>query len=82
MFFCINLPSILKEWGVEINPYNWYVSNKTVNNKKLTAVWHVDDIKILHVEELIAQLSERYGKEADLTFHKGKMHAYLGMRFY
>ena len=32
------------------------------------------------VREMIAQLSERYGKDADLTIHIGNFHEYLGMR--
>ena len=48
-------------------------------------VWYVDDLKISHmknnaVEEIIAQVSKQYGKDADLTNHRGKLHEYLGMR--
>ena len=32
------------------------------------------------VEEIIAQVSKQYGKDADLTNHRGKLHEYLGMR--
>ena len=53
--------------------------------KKITVVWHVDDLKISHkivytVDALIKNLSERYGKEADLTIYRGKVHEYLGMK--
>ena len=51
----------------------------------MTVVWHVYDLNISHkngdtVDALINKLSERYGKEADLTIHRGKVHTYLGMK--
>ena len=77
--------SNLQEWGFEINPYNWCVANKTFDRKQMTVVWHVDDLNISHengdtVDALIKNLSKQYGKEADLTTHRGKVHEYLGMK--
>ena len=45
----------------------------------------MDDLKISHengdtVDALINKLSKRYGEEADLTIHQGKLHEYLGMK--
>ena len=84
MLFWKNLTNTLQEWGFEINPYDWCVANKTVNGKQITIVWHVDDLKISHVDkdvvtEYITKLQERYGKEAPLTIRRGKIHDYLGM---
>ena len=50
----------------------------------MIVVWHVDDLKISHkngytLDALINKLGERYGKEEDLTMHRGKVHEYLGM---
>ena len=50
----------------------------------MTVVWYVEDLKISHrngdtVDALINKLSKKYGKEADLTIHQGKVHKYLGM---
>ena len=61
------------------------MSNKTVNRKQMTVVWHVDNLDISHenvdtVDALISKLSEQYGKEADLTIHHGKLHEYLRMK--
>ena len=61
------------------------MANKTVDGNQMTAVWNVDDLNISHknedtVDALINKLSERYGKEADLTTHRGKVHEYLGMK--
>ena len=77
--------SSLQEWRFEINPYNWCVTKNTVDGNQMTVVWHVDNLKISHgngdtVDALINKLSERYGKEADLTIHQGKVHKYLGMK--
>ena len=68
------MTSSLQEWGFEINPYDWCVANKTVDGKQMTVILYVDDLKIYHkngdtVDALINKLSERYGKEADLTIH-------------
>ena len=45
----------------------------------------MDDLKISHkngdtVDALINKLIKQYGKEADLTTHRGKVHEYLGMK--
>ena len=60
-----------------------------VNGKQLTIVWHVDDLKILHVDEnvvtkIISKLEKQYdkdayGNECPLTVCRGKKHDYLGM---
>jgi len=46
---------LIEELGFEANPYDSCVVNKTVNGKQCTAMWHVDDIKILHVEHRQAE---------------------------
>jgi hypothetical protein len=58
--------------------------NKTVKGKQCTVLWHVDDLKISHVEggvneELLAKLNHWYGKETPLTVTRGNIHEYLGM---
>ena len=80
--FWRNLTSSLEEWGIEINPYNWWVAKKKVSGKQLTLVWHVEDFRISHIEsgaseEMIIQLSKRYRKYADLTIQIGKVYEYL-----
>ena len=51
LLFWRKLSSKLVEWGFEINPYDWCVANKMVNGRQLTVLWHVDDLKISHVDE-------------------------------
>ena len=74
----------LIQWGFVVNPYDWCVANKTVNGKQCTVLWHVDDLKISHVETtvvdgIISQLNERFGKESPISINRGKVHDYLGM---
>ena len=63
--------SSIQEWGFEVNPYDWCVANKTVGSKKMTVVWHVDDLKISHknrdtVDALINQLKKKFVKKSEM----------------
>ena len=40
----------LMKIGFDLNPYDSCVTNKTINGKQLTLIWHVDNIKANHVE--------------------------------
>ena len=85
LLFWKKLSSTLISWGFEINPYDPCVANKMINGKQCTILWHVDDLKISHVDEaevttIIKLLSTEFGKEAALTIHRGKIHDYLGMK--
>jgi hypothetical protein len=66
------LTSKLVAMGFVINPYDWCVANKTIKNKQCTVLWHVDNLKILHIDpnvvtEIIEQLQVDFGKEAPLA---------------
>ena len=68
--------------GFTLNSYDTCVANKIIFGKQCTIVWHVDDLKISHVNpnvvtSIIDTLSEKYGK---LQINRGKLHDYLGMR--
>jgi hypothetical protein len=74
----------LVSWGFEINPYDWCVANKMINGKQCTILWHVDDLKISHVDPevnttILGLIDAEFGKEAPLTVTRGKIHEYLGM---
>jgi hypothetical protein len=64
LLFWENLSSFLiGKLGFVVNPYDPCVVNKTINGKQCTALWHVDDIKMSHVEQdvldsIITKLSE------------------------
>jgi len=60
------------------------VPNKTINSKQCTIIWHVDDLKISHIDKNIVEgvirlLNEKFGKESPLTTTRGKVLEYLGM---
>jgi len=80
-----NLSGFLtKELGFEINPYDWCVANKMINGKQCTIGWHVDDLKLSHVEQVVLddianKLNDKYGQETPLVVHRGTVHNYLGM---
>jgi Reverse transcriptase (RNA-dependent DNA polymerase)/Zinc knuckle len=84
MLFWKKLTGILESWGFVTNKYDSCVANKVINGKQCTIAWHVDDLKISHVDSavvssVIDQLSGEFGKEAPLTVNRGKVHDYLGM---
>lgn len=84
LLFWRKLSEKLQEWGFELNPYDWCVANKQINGKQCTILWHVDDLKISHVDknvvtEIIKWLEEEFGKESPLTVRRGREHDYLGM---
>ncbi|KAL7564112.1 hypothetical protein ACA910_012384 [Epithemia clementina (nom. ined.)] len=84
LLFWKNLSNFLTELGFTPNPYDACVMNKEINGHQCTIGWHVDDLKISHVDKgvlnsIIQQLEEKYGKESPLTVHRGKVHEYLGM---
>ena len=39
--------------GFTLNPYDPCIANKQVDGHQLTLVWHINDIKVSHVEECI-----------------------------
>lgn len=74
----------LRAWAFEQNPYDKCVVNKDVNRNQLTVTWHVDDLKVSHmnaqvVTDFVKQMNEEFGKETPLNESRGKCHNYLGM---
>ena len=67
-----------------MNPYDLCIANKMINCKQCTLVWHVDNMKILHMDpavvtDIINKLQAKYGKIGELTNTRGKVHDYLRM---
>ena len=84
ILFWIKLSKSLKQQGFEINPYDWCVANRMIDGKQCTILWHVDDLKLSHVDpkvidKIIEQLEKEYGKVGKMTVRRGKVHNYLGM---
>lgn len=74
----------LTSLGFILNPYDSCVANMEINGSQCTILWHVDDIKVSHIDEavvddIIDKLQAKYGKEAPLVVNKGTKHDYLGM---
>jgi hypothetical protein len=73
--------------GFEVNPYDICVANQKVNGKQQTVTWHVDDLKLSHVDSRVndnfAQWCENtYGSDdlGHVKVVRGKTHDYyLGM---
>jgi hypothetical protein len=84
LLFCQDLSAFLSSIGFKTNPYDFCIMNKEVNGKQCTIAWHVDDLKISHVNEaivkdIVMQLQAKYGDITPLTVTRGKVHDYLGM---
>ena len=43
----------LETHGFEISAYAPCVANKTLGGKQLTIIWHIDNLKILHVDRRV-----------------------------
>ena len=85
LLFWKRLSSQLQAWGFKLNAYDSCVANKDINGKQCTIVWHVNDLKISHVDpavvtDVIKLIESEFGKEAPLTITRGKVHDYLGMK--
>ena len=84
LLFWKELTRTLEGWGFKRNPYDWCVMNKTIDGHQCTVLWHVDDLKISHVDsgvvdKVLRDIDDKYGKEAPITQTRGKVHEYLGM---
>jgi len=82
LLFYRKLVAELENVGFKLNPYDPCVANKTINGKQMTVCWHVDDLKVSHVDPLEVT---KFGQWLNATFgvtvaeHRGKVHDYLGM---
>ena len=82
--FWLYLSSYLAEHGFVMNPYDVCCMNKEINGKQCTIVWHVDDLKISHVDSevvtsIIELIEKEFAKHKPLTVQRGLLHDYLGM---
>ena len=85
LLFYRKLKKELEAYGFVINPYDPCVANRIAEDgNQQTVVWHVDDLKVSHVDsfentKLIHYLSKIYGSK--MTVNRGAKHRYLGMDF-
>jgi hypothetical protein len=82
LLFYQKLVGDLESDGFVLNPYDPCVANKDINGKQMTVCWHVDDLKVSHVDP--AEVT-KFGQWLSATYriavaeHRGKVHDYLGM---
>ena len=86
LFYDNLMELLVDEMGFKPNPYDSCVVNKNINGKQATIAFHVDDLKISHVDpmvvtDIINKLDDRYGEIMPLSISRGKVHEYLGMVF-
>ena len=84
LLFWKDFSNTIQELGFVLNPYDRCVANLPINGSQCTILWHVDDIKISHIDpavvaDVISKLELKYGKEAPLVVTTGVRHDYLGM---
>ena len=75
---------LIEVWGFTPNKYDDCMVNETINGHQMTVVWHVDDLKVSHVDgkevdKFIMQMEETFSADAPLSVSRGKIHDYLGM---
>ena len=81
LFFYKKLMKDIQAYGFQINPHNPCVENNMINDKHMTVVWHIYDLKLSHVDSF--EINEFAGYTSSiyvgLTAHRGKVHDYLGI---
>ena len=77
MLFYKKLAADLTKYEFEINIYDPCVANKIVNGHQMTLSWHVDDLKVSHIQpqvidEFLAWVKDTYGKIGEVKINRGK----------
>jgi len=72
------LSDTLIDWGFKLNEYNKCLAIKIINGKQSTIIWHMDDLKISHVdknilEDNINMLNNKFGQESPQVTARGKV---------
>eukprot|EP00957_Ditylum_brightwellii_P054951 4164505-Ditylum_brightwellii.AAC.1 len=67
LLFYKRLLEDLQSYGFEVNPYDPCEANKMIRGKQMFVCWHVDDLKISHVDNkevtrMLKWLKKKYGK--------------------
>ena len=76
------LISNLEDRGFVVNPYDPCVANTMVDGVQMNMCWHVDDLKIYHMDEdmvtaFTVEMANIYGTKT--TISRVRVHDYLGM---
>ena len=84
LLFHRKLVKDLQKYGLKMNPYYPCVFNGMNNEKQLTVTFHVDDLKVSHIDPFKIMLFACYLSriyEKNIVVHQGKVHDYLGINF-
>ena len=86
LLFYRKLLKDLTKLGFVVNPYDPCVANKMVAGKQMTVTWHVDDLKVSHVDSkrvdnFIKWVKDTFTNDGvgEVRVSCGKIHQYLGM---
>ena len=89
LLFYIKLSIDLVNQGFSLNPYDPCVANKIINGLQMTIIWHIDDLKILHVsdgelDKFLCHIKKEYADEqiGQVKTTRGSVHKYFGMELY
>ena len=79
LLFWTKLSKSLEEMGYNINEYDWCIMNKMVKGKQCNIIWHMDYLRIFHVDcdivsTLIYDIDTEHGKFSKITITQGKIH--------
>ena len=78
---------LVKKLKFVLNPYDPCIANKMINGSQFTVVWHVDDLKVSHLDKnneirvFINLIKAKYEDEkiGKVKVNCGTKHKYLGM---
>ena len=78
------ISNTLQEWVFRINEYYRCVANKEIKGEQCTITWHINDLKISHVdkafvEQVLKKLNEKFEMNSPLTTTREKVLEYLEM---
>ena len=86
LLFYLKLRKDLEKKGFIINPYDPCIANKKIGEKQMTIAWHVDDLKVTHVDskevdKFVEWIRDQYEDPeiGKVKISRGKVHDYLGM---
>ena len=82
LLFYKRLRRWLEDSGFKVNPYDPCVANKIIDGSQITIYWHVDDLKVSHIDkDVVTSFAVVMGKEfgSGTTIKRGKVFDYLGM---
>ena len=76
-----HLSEVLQELGFVENPYKTYVINKTVEGRIFTILYHVDDLKMSHLDpyEVTKMLKWTKKKYGNMNIIRGRKNYLLVM---